>query len=154
MCPCEELTRPYFFFFTFFRLIFRQLRLSENMDHLSPFFFSEKKAPPPIPPPSRVRHRDGHVQHACRDIWTFVRKNEQDIRHFLQKLGFSVRSTFFARFYLVLNTARSDLRFLARKIATTDMPWSLGVRPTRSCKTRRNFFFASAGKKPECDGKN
>ena len=42
----------------------------------------------------------------------------------------------------MLNTARSDLRFFAQKILQA----CLGVRPTGSCKPRRNFSF-----RPRCE---
>ena len=52
----------------------------------------------------------------------------------------------------MLNTGRSDLRFFARKMAFLQA--CLGVRPTLSCKMRRNFFSPPLGKSQNVIEKN
>ena len=80
-------------------------------------------------------------------IWTFERKVSK-IRHFLKWLGFSKGSFFFARFcFIMLNTGRSDFRFLREKIYRHALAWSTS---NQFVQNAAQFFFSPPlEKKPE-----
>ena len=117
-------------------------------------FFNEKDPPPPLRRLGlgmgmenifaniqglSIEKRRGYI------LTFFVRKISK-ISYFLKRLGFSVGSSFFARFCSKLNTGRSDLRYFARKIYRHALEY---VQPD-GAKCGAILFFAPAGKKPEC----
>ena len=101
----------------------------KNVAHHTPNFFGEKKKKK-----LEVRPRDGHVEHVVQNfsgrrghLFGLLCVKMSKMRYFRKLLGFSVGSSFFARFCLMFITGGSDLRFFARKILQVAC---LGVPPT------------------------
>ena len=147
MCPCEDLPHVGGGFRLFvFCQIFRQLR------------FFGKCGPPLAQKPFRRKKKEKkkktvvrtsgwtcieHVQNfrvlSLKNgvgIRTFVRINEQDTLFPSNNLVLVQHPVLLLAAQHLLNTV-SDLRFFARKYLQT----CLGVRPTGSCKMRRNLVI-------------
>ena len=111
-------------------LIFRQSRCFGKMWPIIHQIFSAKKKKKKL----EVRPRDGHVEHVVQNfsgwrghLFGLLCVKMSKMRYFRKLLGFSVGSSFFARFCLMFITGGSDLRFFARKILQVAC---LGVPPT------------------------
>ena len=132
------LRKPLVVFFSLFACFFVRQVFLENVNHLRPKCFGNKK---------------GQALEGQASGWA-CRIRVQNFRVYLSKpawtryvvsfklLGFSSGSSFFSRFCLMLNIGRSDLRFFAQKNLQT----CLGVPPTGSCKMRGIFFSSPLGK--------
>ena len=135
MCPCEDFTHVLFSFVSSdcaSAEIFREMWTT-----LAQFFSAQKKKKMGQASAwawkTRVQNSRVYFSNAA---WTFgflcVKRSK--MRHFLR---YSVGPSLFVKFCLMSNKGRSDLRFYARK----NLQACLGVRPTGSCKMRRNFSF-------------